>query len=59
MTCQLSLFAVKDEVVVKDELDMDVGNNHTGDNSLSDACFSDDEEDNVPLGRYNVTMCYI
>ncbi|BFZ01574.1 hypothetical protein BsWGS_04613 [Bradybaena similaris] len=42
---------VKDENVTKDDLDMDVSNNHTGENNLSDACFSDDEEDNVPLGK--------
>ncbi|CAG5134392.1 unnamed protein product, partial [Candidula unifasciata] len=43
--------AVKDEIATKDDLDMDMGSNHTGENNLSDACFSDDEEDNVPLGK--------
>ncbi|XP_059154214.1 integrator complex subunit 3-like isoform X2 [Physella acuta] len=42
---------VKEELSPKDELDMDTANNHTGENNLSDACFSDDEEDNVPLGK--------
>ncbi|KAH9500797.1 Integrator complex subunit 3 [Bulinus truncatus] len=42
---------VKDETIPKDEMDMETGNNHIGENNLSDACFSDDEEDNVPLGK--------
>lgn len=42
---------MKEELSPKDELDMDTTNNHTGENNLSDACFSDDEEDNVPLGK--------
>ncbi|KAI8777522.1 integrator complex subunit 3-like isoform X1 [Biomphalaria glabrata] len=41
----------KDEALPKDDLDMETGNNHSGENNLSDACFSDDEEDNVPLGK--------
>lgn len=49
-------FPVKDESVTKDDLDMDVGNNHTGENNLSDACFSDDEEDNVPLGKQQLNF---
>ncbi|XP_005091080.1 integrator complex subunit 3 isoform X2 [Aplysia californica] len=42
---------VKDVASIKSELDMDTGNNHIGENNLSDACFSDDEEDTVPMGK--------
>jgi len=40
--------AVKDEPSLKTEIDPETGNNHI-ENNLSDACFSDDEDDSISL----------
>ncbi|GFS03973.1 integrator complex subunit 3 [Elysia marginata] len=43
---------VKDEVLHKDELETELGgNNHIGENNLSDACFSDDDEESSIPGK--------
>ncbi|GFO40922.1 integrator complex subunit 3 [Plakobranchus ocellatus] len=43
---------VKDESLHKDELEADLGgNNHIGENNLSDACFSDDDEESSIPGK--------
>ncbi|KAL5004662.1 hypothetical protein ScPMuIL_018118 [Solemya velum] len=47
---------VKDEPMNnKDVMDIDNGNNHVTDNSMSDAAFSDDEDD-IPLGKLKQEM---
>ena len=46
------IFSVKDEALHKDELETDLGpNNHIGENNLSDACFSDDDEESSIPGE--------
>ena len=48
----MSINTVKDEALHKDELESDLGgNNHIGENNLSDACFSDDDEESSIPGQ--------